>query len=182
MKLLGYVLAARNYELMRRAPGGGEFDKNYLELNREDKTTTAIAWINRNELPYRQTFDAQRPEEGWTTYPHFQWNLRLSDRILKKAFMDYINQQRTAQKISPSHPLQGKRNRPPTWEYVECLDKKRNKIGNMGDVERGLASKAEQLAIRCFEEFKLAQVKKDEIASKSDFHLQFDESPEEPEL
>jgi hypothetical protein len=182
MKLFGYVLAARNYELMRRAPGGGEFNKNYLELNRTEKTTTAIAWINRDELPYRQTFDLKNPEKGWTTYPPLQWNLRLSDRILKKAFLDYINQHRNAQKIALSHPLRGKRNRPPTWDYVECLDKKRNKIWNMDDVERGMASKAEQLAIRCLEEFKLVQVKYDEIASKSDFYNEYDDSSEEPDL
>ena len=182
MKLFGYLLAARNYELMRRAPGGGEFNKKYLELNRVEKTTAAIAWINRDEIPYRQTFDLKRPVDGWTTYPPLQWNLRLSERILKRAFWDYINQQRNAQKIALSHPLKGKRNRPPTWDYVECLDKKRNKMGNMNDVERGMASKAEQLAIRCLDEFKQAQVKYDEIATKSDFYNEFDDFSEEPDL
>ena len=97
-------------------------------------------------------------------------------------FRRRLNQHRNAQKISLSQPLRGKKNRPPTWDYVECLDKKRNKIGNMDDVERGMASKAEQLAIRCLDEFKLAQIKYDEIASKSDFYLQFDDSSEVPDL
>jgi hypothetical protein len=162
--LFGYELAARNYELMRRAPNGGEFSQNYLELSREDKTTTSVAWAKPNEFPMRQVFDPQKQEMGWTSVrPQLQWNLQLSDRILKKAFLDYVNQQRNAQAISFAHPLKGKKNRPPTWQYVELLDMQRNKIGNMGDSERGMASKAEQLTTQLFDEFKRAEVRKNEI-------------------
>ncbi len=183
MKLFGYVLAARNYELMRRSPGGGAFKQNYLKLNREDKTTTAIAWANPDDFPYRQIFDPLKPEAGWTNpHPPIQWNLRLSKRTLKNAFFDFIDQHRNLQKVFPGQPLKGKRNRPPTWDYIEFLDMKRNKIGNMGDSERGMASKAERLAVRYLDEFKHAQIKKDEIARNWVLHDLFDDFSETPDM
>ena len=164
IRLFGYELAARNYELMRRAPNALKFSQNYLELNREDKTTASIAWTKPNEFPYRQIFDPQKREIGWSNpHPHVQWNLRLSERTLKKAFWDYIIQQRKSQNLSEKYSAKGKKNRPPTWQYVELLDQQQNKIGNMGDSERGMASKAEQMAINLFDEFKRAEMKKNEI-------------------
>jgi len=38
------------------------------------------------------------------------------------------------------------------------------------------------LAIRCLDEFKQAQVKYDEIATKSDFYNELDDFSEEPDL
>lgn len=165
LKIYGFELAARNYELMRRCPNVSEFERTYLKLDRENKTTTIVAWANPNEFPYRQIFDLQKQEEiGWTSVrQHFQWNLRLSDRILTEAFLEYINLHRNVQKIPRNSSLKGKKNRPPSWLYVECLDRKRNKIGGY---DTGIASKAEKMAIQFLAEFKRAQVKRDEIAKK----------------
>jgi hypothetical protein len=92
VKIHGYELAARNYELMRRCPDAGVYQQNYLHLDRETKTVTSIAWANPNEIPNRNVFDVQKQEEpGWTSArPHYQWNLRLSNRALTKAFIFYI--------------------------------------------------------------------------------------------
>jgi hypothetical protein len=164
IRLFGYELAARNYELMRRAPDAGQFSQNYLELSREDKTTASIAWANPNEFPYRQIFDSEKREVGWSNpHPHIQWNLRLSARILKKAFWDYITQQRKFQNLPEKYSAKGKKNRPPTWRYIELWDRQRTKTKNMGDSERGMASKAEQLATQLFDEFKRAEIRKNEI-------------------
>jgi hypothetical protein len=144
IKLFGYELVARNYELMRRSPNAGEYQQNYLHLDRENKTATAMAWGNPNEFPNRQIFDLQKQEEiGWTSArPHLQWNLRLSDRALIKAFLEYIGQHRNVQKISGSSSLKGKpANKPPSWLYIEFLDMRQNEISGMDDSQRGMASK-----------------------------------------
>ncbi len=178
IKIGGFELAARNYELMRRCANVSEFEQTYLKLDRENKTTTTVAWANPNEFPYRQIFDLQKQEEiGWTSVrQHFQWNLRLSDRVLEKAFLEYINQHRNIQKISRNSSLKGKKNRPPSWLYVEFLDMRRNKIGGY---DAGMASKAEEMAIQFLDEFRRAEKKRDEIAEK--WGLIFDDSEDDSE-
>jgi hypothetical protein len=163
LKNHGLELAARNYELMRRSPDGGQFQQTYLNLDGGNKTTAAVAWTNPIEMPNRVVFDLQKSEEaGWTSArPHLQWNLRLSDRVLRKVFIEYINQHRFAQKVVTSNTPKGKKNRPPSWLYVEYLDMKRNKISDMDDSQRGMASKAEELAIQLFAEFNQAEIKKE---------------------
>ncbi len=182
LKFYGSELAARNYELMRRASGGGQFERTYLKLDRENKTATAVAWSNPSDFPNRQVFDLQKQEEiGWTSArPHLQWNLRLSDRALIEAFLEYINQHRNVQKISRNSSLRGQpANKPPSWLYIECLDMRRNKISDMDDSQRGMASKAEEMAAQFLSEFKIALVKKAEIAKKWGFYDPFDDFPDD---
>jgi hypothetical protein len=128
-------------------------------------------------MPNRNVFDIQKQEEtGWTSArPHYQWNLRLSNRALTKAFLFYINQHRNVQQVFSSKSPKGKKNRPPSWQYIECLDMKRNKVGGMDDVERGMASKAEQMAVLLFEEFKRAEIKKNERGKNWVVYEIFDE-------
>jgi hypothetical protein len=153
---------------MRRTPTGNEYERTYLNLDRETKTTTAVAWAKPNDFPYRQVFDMQKQEEiGWTSaWPHIQWNLRLSERDLKKAFLIYINQHRNVQNVSGNSSLKGKKNRPPSWTYIQCLDMKRNKISGY---DTGVASKAEVMAVKFLEEFKQAIIVRDETAKKWGF-------------
>ncbi len=182
LKIHGYELAARNYELMRRSPNAGEYRQNYLELNRENKTVAGIAWANPLEMPNRNVFDIQKQEEiGWTSArPHYQWNLRLSDRALTKAFLFYIKQHRNVQQIFSSKSPKEKKNRPPSWKYVEFLDMKRNGIGGMDDSQRGMASKAEAMAAQFLSEFKIALIKKGGIANKWVGYNDFDDFLEVP--
>jgi hypothetical protein len=173
IKLFGFEVSARNYELMRRSKDAGEYRQNYLDLDRENKTTTAVAWANPKMLPKRQVFDLRKQEEiGWTSaQPHFQWNLQLSNRVLKKAFQEYIDWQRKHQNISGEFSLKGKKgNRPDSWRYIEHLDMKRNKIKDMGDSERGMASKAEEMAAQYLSEFKIAIIEKSKIAKRWGFY------------
>ena len=53
----------------------------------------------------------QKQEEiGWTSpRPHIQWNLRLSDRDLKKAFLEYVRQHRNVQNVPQNSSLKGKK-------------------------------------------------------------------------
>ena len=182
LKIHGYELAARNYELMRRSPNAGEYQQNYLRLDRENKTVASIAWVNPYEMPNRNVFDLQKQEEiGWTSArPHYQWNLRLSDRALTKAFLFYINQHRTVQKIASSNSPKGKKNRPPSWLYIEYLDMRQNGIGGMDDSQRGMASRAEEMAAQFLSEFKRAEIKKDEIAQKWFVYDESDDSSQVP--
>ena len=116
---------ARNYELMRRSNSGGMFAENYLELSRTDRTIAYTIWGAPYEPPYRQIFDPNpKPESlGWTVSPHrIEWNLFLDDKTLTKVFLEYINQYRFAQKISPPHPLKGKKVRGASWNYIEIMD------------------------------------------------------------
>lgn len=177
LKTFGYILAARNYELMRRSPRS-PFKQTYLKLDRETKTTVSMAWGNPNDFPYRQVFDLQKQEEiGWTSpRPHIQWNIQLSDRDLKKAFMDYISRHRNVQKITRNSSIKGKKNRPPSWKFIEHLDKKRNKIAGY---DYGVASKAETMAVQFLKEFKLAQIKSGEIAKTWGIFPDFGASPQD---
>lgn len=178
IKLLGYELAARNYELMRRSENAGEFQQNYLHLDRESKTATALAWGNPNELPNRQVFDLRTQEEtGWTSVcPHLQWNLRLSKRALTAAFLEYINQQQKKQNVFSNSSLKGKPgNRPKSWLYIEYLDMRRN---NITGYDCGMASKAEKLAAQFLSEFKITMAKKDEMVKKLGFYNCFDQVSE----
>ncbi|MGD0349415.1 MAG: hypothetical protein ABSB84_03765 [Verrucomicrobiota bacterium] len=182
IKLFGYELAARNYELMRRSPNAGEYQENYLHLGRENKTATAIAWGDPNEFPNRVVFDLQKQEEiGWTSArPHLQWNLQLSNRTLIKAFLEYITQHRNVQKISGSSSLKGKpANKPPSWLYIEFLDMRQNEISGMDDSQRGMASKAEDMAAQFLSEFKIAMAKKDEMVKEMGFYEGYDDFSEE---
>jgi hypothetical protein len=176
-KLHGYVLVARNYELMRRAPDASEFTQSYLDLDRENKTVASIAWADPTQFPNRQVFDPQKQEEiGWTSArPHLQWNLRLSDRVLKKAFLEYINQHRNAQNIPGCSTIKGKRNKPPSWIYIECLDMRRNKISGY---DTGLASKAEEMAARFLTEFETARDEKDEMVKRLELFGEFCDFPD----
>jgi hypothetical protein len=62
---------------------------------------------------------------------------------------------------------------------------KRNKVGGMDEIERGMASKAEQMAVLLFEEFKRAEIKKKERGKNwvvYDIFDEFDDFSEMPEL
>ncbi len=116
---------ARNYELMRRSSSGEMFKENYLEWPRTERTVAYTLWGAQFEPPFRQIFSPNPKPEllGWTVSPHrIEWNLFLDDKTLTKAFLEYINQYRFAQKISPPHPLKGKKFRGVSWNYIEILD------------------------------------------------------------
>ena len=148
---------ARNYELMRRSANGKMFKENYLELRRTERTIAYTIWGAAYEPPYRQIFNPNPKPEllGWTVSPHrIEWNLFLDDKTLIKAFLEYINQYRNVQRISPPHPLKGKKFRGASWRQVEILDC--IKIGiltKLNPSQSSAASKGRRRAEKLFEDY-----------------------------
>lgn len=147
---------ARNYELMRRSPDGEMFPENYLELSRNARTIAYAIWGAPYEPPYRQIFDPNKKHAllGWTDDPHrIEWNLFLDDKALTTAFLEYINLYRNVQKISPPHPLKGKKFRL-SWNYIEILDCiKFGVVKRPNGSQRSTASVARRLAKKFFDAY-----------------------------
>ena len=151
----GFERAARNYELMRRATGA----ENYPPFL-EGGFRAAIArelWGKNPAQPSRAVAGNDFPKHqarGWTRAEtgdsHRQWNLNLSDGTLKRAFIEYIKQQRAVQKIRP--PVTKQANQKISWKYVEILDRNLHGFGGMDASERHQCTTAKKLATRYFEE------------------------------
>jgi hypothetical protein len=169
---------ARNYELMRRSAKGEMFFKeNYLELRRTERTAAYTVWSAQFEPPYRQIFSPNPKPEllGWTVSPHrIEWNLFLDDKTLIKAFLEYINQYRNVQKISPRHPLKGKKFRGVSWSQIEILDCMKNGIlKKLNASQSSAASKGRRRAERLFNDYNNA-IGEDDANSFGGFN-RFDE-------
>jgi hypothetical protein len=148
---------ARNYELMRRSSNGEMFKENYLELRRTERTVAYTLWGAQFEPPYRQIFDPNKKPAllGWTDSPHrIEWNLFLDDKTLERAFLEYINQHRNVQGISPPHPLKGEKYRGVSWNYIEILDCiKFGIVTKPNGSQRSAASVARRLAEKFFDAY-----------------------------
>jgi len=137
--------AARNYELMRRDPTAtNSFPKGYFELNGNEKTFVHRLWYNWPQSPVKIVTDRELfAEIGWTTVyenQRTQWNLRMSDSILTKAFLHEIKVSRRIQKIRPRHALKGKNSRGVSWRYIEVIDEGKSGTERLNDSKRKAAS------------------------------------------
>jgi hypothetical protein len=154
--------AARNYELMRRSPKGRKFTRKFSEFGRDERTLVFSAWPPPPKQQYRTAYNrTQFGERGWTPVhenQYRQWNLKLSDSDLIKEFIREIRILRKIQKIRAPHPLKGQKFRI-TWNAIQILDRKQNKIGKLNDSQRSAASKAEKTAIRLCAEYRRASAK-----------------------
>jgi hypothetical protein len=152
--------AARNYELMRRAPGAKKFKKSYLELNRDERTLVHVLWCNWPMQACRYAMNkSQFNEKGWTPVfpnPPVQWNLKLADTVLSKAFLRDIQIARQIQGILPIHPLTGTNQNPVSWRYIEILDCVAARIGVLNDSDRHSKSMARKLSIQFLNQFQPA--------------------------
>jgi hypothetical protein len=154
--------AARNYELMRRAPEAIlPFSKQpYLELGGEMQMLVHQVWV-KWEHPCRYAIrTGQYEETGWTPVyenQHTQWNLRLPDNVLAVEFIRQIRNFRGAQNIQIGHSLKGKKNRSASWNYIELLDRMAcaDKTPFTAS-ERHMLSKARRLATKYAREFNQA--------------------------
>jgi len=154
--------AARNYELMRRAPEALERCRNtpYSELAGEIQMLVHRLWV-RWEQPYRYA-DTRRDyeESGWSPIydqQHIQWNLRLPDSLLKKAFVEQLERWRAGQNIPVEPALTGRKNRAASWNYIEFLDRANAGEGkSLNSSQRHMVSEARRKASQYAKEFNQA--------------------------
>ena len=157
-------IAARNYELMRRAPNAKEFTKTYLELNRDERTFIHCLWCNWQANAYRFAMNPRQFDEvGWTPVyenQRTQWNLNAPDSALKEAFMREINVAREIQGIKAPKPLKGRKNRGVSWRYIEMLDRTNCGLAaSHSPSARKAASEGRKMAARFLRDFKRALAK-----------------------
>ena len=169
----GVERAARNYELMRRAPGA---EKYPTYLNAGFSAGIARELWGRNPILSSRAVSVndfkKHQERGWTpaeTNSHRQWNLTLADNKLKKAFIEYIKQQRAIQKIRP--PVRKLTNQKISWKYVEILDRYLHGFGKLNASERHQCTTAKKLAKQYFNELETAINNKPESGNDVFNHL-----------
>jgi hypothetical protein len=153
--------AARNYELVRRAPGAQKIcSKTYLELNWDERSFVHGLWCNWPPTVSRPISEPIKDEKGWSHPQHImQWNLRLSDSELIKEFTKFIHNSRAAQHVRAKHPLKNRKMRGMSWRYLEYLDLTANGIRKLDDSERHMASEGRKKATKLFRQFKQAMKK-----------------------
>jgi hypothetical protein len=151
--------AARNYELMRRAPDAIlPFSKqSYLDLSGGLQMLVHRLWVKWKD-PYRYVTRSRDFEEiGWTPIyadHHMQWNLRLPDNVLALEFVSHIRNLRGAQNIQIGHSLKGKANRGGSWNYIELLDREKNADKTpFNGSERHMLTRARSMATKYAKEF-----------------------------
>jgi hypothetical protein len=155
--------AARNYELMRRAPKGRRFTKTYPELGPDGWTVVHVLWPSWVTPVLRFATRREQYEEiGWTPVyenQHRQWNLRRADKHLIDEFIREIRVLREIQKIRAPHPLKGKKYRGVSWKLVEILDIKQNGVGTLNASERHSLHIAQRRAKKFFTQYTAALAK-----------------------
>ena len=94
------------------------------------------------EMPSRPAEPQLQTEAGWTHEIHLQWNLKLPDLTLQKAFLDLIHREREFQGIPKPRQNVGNRNRGLSWRWLELMDISHFKIRLLSDAERSSLSDA----------------------------------------
>jgi hypothetical protein len=151
--------AAHHYELMRCFPKGKQhYRKTYLELNDEEQRIVHVLWCNWPESAWRFASEKQEfTEIGWTPVlpnPPVQWNLRLPNDVLTKAFMREIAMQRETQHIRPAYHRASKKSLEPNWKEIQILDRKENDTDKLSNTEWSIASKAMKKAETFYGQFR----------------------------
>ncbi|MFM2295973.1 MAG: hypothetical protein RLZZ350_2386 [Verrucomicrobiota bacterium] len=75
-----------------------------------------------------------------------QWNLKFSNRVLLKGFLDFIEINRRKKNIQPDRTILRNRRKPLPWRWLELMDLADKKIRPLGDNERRSLSEARKIA------------------------------------
>jgi hypothetical protein len=141
----GHESSAWRYELCRRLFSPEAYPA-YTELKRHELDRVAsILSVGRHPVFISSSRDI--PEhEGYAFLPVGTWNLTSSDDSLKRAFIELINAERKARKITTPKRGTGGRGKQPSqpWKWVECLETKRG-LGDGRTIYRDAKRKAAEL-------------------------------------
>ena len=135
------------------------FARSYLDLSRDERTMCCSLWIPPSEAPTRYAMNSsQQSEPGWFAFDHrIQWNLSASPAALQKYFIEQIKLACLIQKFQSKKTNEGKQNAPATWDYIEILDRKKNRIGlPLNDSEKQKVKDGMKLAKKFHEEYRQA--------------------------
>jgi hypothetical protein len=137
----GAEWAAYSYELLRRA--GQQPAKLPPFLNLSVKETDFLKRLFGKSNMLWTSSTAPRP--GYSDAIH--WNLSLSDGALRKAFLEWIAEQRQKHNVKTARGRVGQTSKSPSWLWPEMIDLNTNGLRNHPDFDSGILSRATRLAV-----------------------------------